>query len=96
MQTLDCFIKYERCKNQSLAEFGATLRNCSKKLVGTIQIHELCSMTEYPNGLYLFFDDNDVLWYVGKATSRSFIERVPAHFDQRPDAWFKEHLRHNG
>lgn len=45
-------------------------------------------MTDHPNGLYLFFDDQDVLWYVGKSTSRSFIERVPSHFDQRQDAWF--------
>ena len=24
----------------------------------------------------------------GKATSRSFIERIPSFFDQRKDAWF--------
>lgn len=28
------------------------------------------------------------LWYVGKCTSRSFIERIPSHFDQREEAWF--------
>lgn len=84
----DYFIAFEQCKNQSLAEFGETLRKCSKKPVGLVHLSELCSMTEYPNGLYLFFDNEDKLWYVGKATSRSFIERIPAHFDQRHDAWF--------
>ncbi len=84
----DYFIAFELCKSQSLAQFCETLRNCSKKPVGSVQLSELCSMTEHPNGLYLFFDNNEELWYVGKATSRSFIERVPAHFDQRHDAWF--------
>lgn len=53
-----------------------------------MQIEELCSMTLYPNGLYLFFNEENELLYVGKATSRSFIERIPAHFDQREEAWF--------
>jgi excinuclease UvrABC nuclease subunit len=59
-----------------------------KKRVGDVTVSELCSMAEFPNGLYLLFDENDELWYVGKATSRSFIERVPSHFDQREEAWF--------
>jgi len=84
----DYFIEFNQCKNQSLAEFSLVLQNCPKKTVGSVQLSELCSMSDYPNGLYLFFDESNELWYVGKATSRSFIERVPAHFDQREDAWF--------
>ncbi|AFY95136.1 hypothetical protein Cha6605_4193 [Chamaesiphon minutus PCC 6605] len=46
-------------------------------------------MSDYPNGLYFIFGGNlRQLQYVGKCTSRSFIERIPAHFDQRERAWF--------
>ncbi len=88
MSLPDYFIEFDQCKKQSLAEFAPVLKNCPKKTVGSVQLSELCSMSDYPNGIYLFFDEENELWYVGKATSRSFIERVPAHFDQREDAWF--------
>ena len=65
-----------------------TLISFPKKRVGSVTLEELCAIDEYPNGLYLFFNDENELWYVGKATSRSFIERIPAHFDQREIAWF--------
>jgi hypothetical protein len=45
-------------------------------------------LSRTPNGVYLFFDDSNEPWYVGKATSRSFVERIPSHFDPRPDGWF--------
>jgi len=77
------FITFDDFKNKSLTEFKKLLCCCPKKAVGSVQISELCSMAEYPNGLYLFFDESETLWYVGKATSRSFIERIPSHFDQR-------------
>ena len=84
----DYFIAFDDYRNQSLAEFANLLRCRVKKAVGSVQISELCSMVNYPNGLYLFFDDKETPWYIGKATSRSFIERVPSHFDQRQHAWF--------
>jgi hypothetical protein len=46
-------------------------------------------MSDHPNGLYFFFGGEPLcLQYVGKCTSRSFVERIPSHFDQREDAWF--------
>ena len=45
-------------------------------------------MSEFPNGLYIFFAaDGKSPKYVGKSSSRSFIERIPSHFDQRLEAW---------
>lgn len=84
----DYFVAFEDHRDCTLAAFAEHLRAMPKKVVGTVQLSELCAMTDHPNGLYLFFDDQEVLWYVGKATSRSFIERVPSHFDQRQHAWF--------
>ena len=71
-----------------MMEFAKELRLMRKKEIGSVTIAELCAMTEYPNGLYFFFDEDDQLQYVDKSSSRSFIERVPSHFDPRHDGWF--------
>lgn len=44
------------------------------------------------NGVYVFKIDNQVV-YVGKTASRSFIERIPAHFDFRELAWMNSLLK---
>lgn len=51
----------------------------------------------YPGiGLYFFYDLNNRLQYVGKCTSRSFIERVPSHFDCRKHAQFATLVKRMG
>lgn len=45
------------------------------------------------NGVYIFYDKHGAPLYVGKASSRSFIERIPAHFDLRESAWFNSFLK---
>jgi hypothetical protein len=87
MNRPDYFITFEDYQDTQLSKFSEILNALPKKRIGLFNIEELCSVSEYPNGLYLFFAKSD-LWYVGKATSRSFIERLPAHFDPREDAWF--------
>ena len=82
------FLAFDECMGDSLIEFADRLKRLPKKLIGDVTISELCAVAEYPNGLYFFFDDQDHLWYVGKATSRSFIERLPSHFDPREISWF--------
>lgn len=83
----DYFVAFDHHAGGSLAELATVLNNCPRKPVGTVQIAELCSMTDYPHGVYLFFNEQNETWYVGKTTSRSFVERVPSHFDQRQGAW---------
>lgn len=85
---MDYFLILDSYNKFSLSDFSKTLNSFPKKRVGSVTIEELCAIDEYPNGLYLFFNNENELWYVGKATSRSFIERIPAHFDQREIAWF--------
>lgn len=46
-------------------------------------------------GIYIFIDskeDNSVL-YVGKCSSRHFVERISSHFDPRLNAWFNSFLK---
>jgi hypothetical protein len=83
------FLTYDAYSEQTLGTFESTLQGATTKALSDVTIGDLCSMSEYPNGLYFFFDGNPrKLQYVGKCTSRSFVERIPAHFDQREDAWF--------
>lgn len=82
------FLAFDDCIGDTLSELADRLKRLPKKPIGDVTIAELCAVAEYPNGLYFFFDDQDHLWYVGKATSRSFIERLPSHFDPRELSWF--------
>jgi hypothetical protein len=82
------FLTYDDCKDMTFAALKEKLSGMEKRAAKDIALGELCAVTNYPNGIYLFYGDNDQLWYVGKATSRSFIERIPSHFDAREEAWF--------
>lgn len=88
MTTPDYFHVFENYQSLDVSKLAEHLNASKKKVIGEVTLAELCSFTERPNGLYFFYDMHDVLLYVGKAASRSFIERIPAHFDIRPDAWF--------
>ena len=43
-------------------------------------------------GVYIFFKQKKAI-YVGKCSSRSFIERIPSHFDIRSKSWFNTLLK---
>lgn len=45
------------------------------------------------NGIYFFVSPNGNVVYVGKASSRSFVERLGGHFDLRAGNWFSSFLR---
>ena len=45
------------------------------------------------NGIYFFVSPNDDVVYVGKASSRCFVERLGGHFDLRTENWFSSFLR---
>ena len=44
-------------------------------------------------GVYIFKNGTD-FYYVGDCSSRSFIERIPCHFDTRPEAWMNTLVKH--
>lgn len=44
------------------------------------------------NGIYFFVSPNDSVVYVGKASSRCFVERLGGHFDLRAGNWFSSFL----
>ena len=94
------YIRYEDVRSLSLESFASTLQSTDKKEVGNVTIRELCTTFEYPIGLYFYFDEDENLKYVGKSSSRSFVERIPSHFDPRLEGWFntlpKKLMKHDG
>ncbi|AFK04121.1 hypothetical protein Emtol_2988 [Emticicia oligotrophica DSM 17448] len=46
-------------------------------------------------GVYLFKDEANSFFYVGMASKRSFIERIPAHFDTKPEAWMNTLVKYH-
>jgi hypothetical protein len=88
MQLPSYFVRFEDVRLLTVEQFAEKLASTPKKVVGSVSIAELCAPVEYPNGLYFYYDEKNFLQYIGKASSRSFVERIPSHFDQRFDAWF--------
>ena len=89
MREFTGYTSYDSCKALTLEELKIKLEGivpCGS--ASSIPIGELCSETSEPNGVYLFYGEDKELWYVGKATSRSFVERIPSHFDSREKGWF--------
>jgi hypothetical protein len=60
------------CKEDKLRMFNLTIENLIFKKGG--------------DGIYLFFNNDHKCIYVGRCLSRSFVERIPAHFDARDQA----------
>lgn len=72
-------------------EVKGYLQAAPKKQLAELRVFDLAIISNQPfisaGGIYIFFDSKDDCLYVGKATSRSFIDRIPAHFDPRSGAW---------
>ena len=67
------------------------------QLAVPISVLTLNDLAIYPGiGLYFFYNMMGDLQYVGKCTSRSFIERVPSHFDCRKHAQFATVVKRMG
>ena len=63
------------------------VRICDLKLIDLVLPANQC------NGIYFFVSPNDDVVYVGKASSRSFVERLGGHFDLRAGNWFSSFIR---
>ncbi len=86
MENLTYLMNYEEYKNYSLKNLINKINNNTKLSLNKLIIDNLIFIKNNPikigNGVYFFFD-NDESFYIGKAQARSFVERIPAHFDIR-------------
>lgn len=92
----DFAIDFNKYRDLNFEQFLADIDKLPGKLVCTISVLDLFSLNNAQNGfghgVYLFFRDSQVR-YVGKNSSRTFLERIPAHFDIRADSWFNTLVR---
>jgi len=79
--------KFTNISNHSLNDVDKGIRNLTPHPLGALTIRQLSTLPDPVVGLYFVFEGNDLV-YVGKSSSRSFVERLPAHFDPRDDGWF--------
>lgn len=88
-------IEYEDLMASSINNLLETIRKVPGKKIDELRVKDLTyhnSKEIWPGeGVYLFRDKDEVI-YVGKATSMSFTERIPKHFDFRQFAWFNRLL----
>ncbi len=73
------------------------IKNTSGKKVNQILLSDFILEEidgyELNHGIYVFKKDSEIK-YIGKASSRPFIERVPAHLDIRRNGWMNNMLKY--
>lgn len=75
-----------------LSDLAHALRLHRRKPLSELLVRDLVlfASSHIPiTGVYAFFEGEAVV-YVGKCSSRSFIERIPSHFDTRKSAWMNQ------
>ncbi len=60
--------------------------NLTRKRVDQLGLRDL-TLINVSNGVYIFWK-NGTCMYVGKCSSRHFVERIAVHFDDREEGWF--------
>ena len=79
--------------NYNLAELKEEIIRREGINVGDLRVQQLISPDPNLNhGIYVFKSQKGDI-YVGKCTSRSFVERISAHFDNRDGAWMNTILK---
>ena len=61
--------------------------------ISDLKLIDLVLPANQCNGIYFFVSPYDDVVYVGKASSRCFVERLGGHFDLRAENWFSSFLR---
>jgi len=93
--TCTYLLAFDAIADLPLNQLGAILASRPRRVAVEVRIGELAGISDTPTGVYLFYEPGtDRLMYAGKATSRSFIERIPAHFDPREGAWMNSLPKH--
>ncbi|HEX2830220.1 MAG TPA: hypothetical protein VHP37_28025 [Burkholderiales bacterium] len=85
----------DRYLNGPLSELKTAILNTQKPRVGDVRLRDFASTASKPSGVYVFCNaaQGGTPLYVGKASSRSFAERIPMHFDPRPLSWMNNFTR---
>lgn len=92
-------INYNQICKQKPDKVICTITKCEKKRLDKLRLYDFIvnSSTGRPlkivHGVYLFFSTQKKCLYVGKSSSRQFIERIPCHLALGDHAWFNQLLK---
>ncbi len=90
-------LQYHEISNLSISDLITLLNNTPGLPCATMKVIDFIYCDNQPIhsgcGVYVFKQGKDI-FYVGKSSSRSFVERIPAHFDLRHGVWFNTILRY--
>ena len=91
------FSEYKEIKEDNFNILLDAITNTSGKKVNQILLSDFILEEidgyELNHGIYVFKKDSEIK-YIGKASSRPFIERVPAHLDIRRNGWMNNMLKY--
>lgn len=85
-------LKYEDFADKPLNNLATAIDKCKGIALSELKILDLVhTELRSGHGVYVFKTSKPL--YIGKATSRSFIGRIPVHFDIGPDEWLNTFLK---
>ncbi len=91
MRNSEHVIQYQDIKNLTIDAFIKRIKSCKGIKVSELTLYDLVFFNDQAIhtgcGVYIFKEGSNI-YYIGKCSRRSFIERIPAHFDTRTNAWF--------
>jgi hypothetical protein len=89
-------IEYQDISRLTLSEFKDLVEQTGGKTLNELRVKDLVFKGSVPilygHGVYIFRRSKKII-YVGKAGSKSFIERIPSHLDFRTTSWFNKLLK---
>jgi len=89
-------VEYNEIKSKPVGEIAGFLKNHGKP-IKEMTIFDFIENNGVAlnsvNGIYIF-RNHDSFYYIGKCSSRAFVERIPSHFDTREGGWFNTLLKY--
>ena len=89
---MEHFILFKDVKNKKLVDVFSLINRSKKLKIENIKLIDMIYMKQSLIGVYIFFNLENQPIYVGKCSSRSFLERIASHFDLRDSGFMNNFL----
>ena len=80
-------------QSDNIKDLVSKIENIGGVSIGELKITDLVLPAESCTGIYFFLDENEQVVYVGKISSRSFLDRIAGHLDLRKSAFMNTILQ---
>lgn len=88
------YLSFSKISDKTVGEIIMSVSSAPGIRLADIRFGDLLIERKSPNGLYVLFNEHGQCSYIGKAGSRTLLERVASHFDLRENSWLNSFLRH--